>query len=58
MGTDSRVDYYTKREREEKTYWYRMELNDLFSKEDNPLIKKIKIKLCVFNNHRKFFTNK
>ena len=58
VGTDSRVDYYTKKEWEEKTYWYRMELNDLFSKEDNSLMKKIKIKLCVFNNHRKFFTNR
>ena len=37
-----------------------MEWNDLFSKEDNFLLKKIKIKLKLFvlNKHIKCFTNK
>lgn len=39
VGTDSIVDYYTKRAREEKAYWCRMELNDLFSKEDDFFLK-------------------
>lgn len=57
VGTDSIVDYYTKREWEEKRYWCRMKLNDLFSKEDNFLLK-LKLKLFVFSKYIKFSTNK
>lgn len=61
VGTDSIVDYYTKKEWEAKTYWCRMELiyflrkTTLFWKKSK---NKIKIKLSVLSKYIKLFTNR